>query len=196
MAYADKNNLIADYIPDAKSASEIAAVGRILDNVSVFVDTYCKRLPGYFNPSPDDPTERRVRGEGKHFLRIPYHVFGSIEQVTLLGQVVDPATYYESDKNGWLYYENTGLHLERTFAEDCREWRWYEDQVYKVTARYGYAETPLDLQEAVRQTVERIWKTQRGVLGEVNPSGFVIERTMPPFAKDVLDRYKKRPFEI
>jgi hypothetical protein len=56
--------------------------------------------------------------------------------------------------------------------------------------------TPADLSEAVRQTVVRIWEAQKGVLGEVTPSGFVIERAMPVFAKEVLDRYKARPFEI
>jgi hypothetical protein len=30
------------------------------------------------------------------------------------------------------------------------------------------------------------WEAQKGVLGEVTPSGFVLERTMPLFAKDVL----------
>jgi hypothetical protein len=196
MAYTDLDNLIADYLPEAKSQSEIDAIGRILDSVSAFVETYCDRLPGYFDPSPNDPTEKRVRGEGKHFLRVPFHVFGSIEQVTLLGQVIDSSSYYESDKNGWLYYENTGLHLERTFAQECNEWRWYEGEVYKVTARYGYAATPADLQEAVRQTVTRMWETQKGTLGQLTPDGFIVERALPLFAKEVLDRYKKRPFEI
>jgi hypothetical protein len=195
MAYADKDQLIADYLPDAKSTAEKAAIQRILDGVSTFVDTYCDRKPGYFNPAETEPSEKRVRGEGKHFLRLPRHVFGSIEQVTLYGTVIDSELFYESEKNGWLYYENVGVGLERTFA-DCSDRRWYEGEAYKVTARWGYAVTPLDLQEAVRQTVTRIWEAQKGVLGDVTPSGFVIERSMPLFAREVFDRYKARPFEI
>jgi hypothetical protein len=195
MAYTDKDQLIADYIPEAKSADEIAAVGRILDSVSAFVDTYCNRLPGFFNPSPNDPTEKRVRGEGEHYLRLPVHVIGSVESVTLQGTEIDTADYYESDKNGWLYLENNGFGLERTFREACDR-NWIDTAVYKVTARWGYAATPLDLQEAVRQFVAKIWETQKGVLGQVTPDGFVIERAMPLTVREILDKYKKRQFEI
>src|SRR3982751_5326876 len=98
MAYTDKDQLIADYIPEATKASEIAAIGRILDNVCAFADTYCKRSSGYFNPASDTPSINRVRGEGEHFLRLPVHVFGSIESVTLYDTVIDSNRYYESEK--------------------------------------------------------------------------------------------------
>ncbi|MBX3288456.1 MAG: hypothetical protein KF855_03830 [Acidobacteria bacterium] len=189
MAYADLNQLKADYLPDTNSAPELTALGRILDNVSAFVDTYCRRRPGYFNPSPADPTTRRVRGEGQHYLRLPKHIPGSISSIALNGQTLDPASYYESDKNGWIYAEDT----DSGFSSDLQ---FYEDRIYLVTARWGYAATPLDIGEAVRQTVVRIWEAQRGVLGDVTPDGFVIERVMPPFAKEVLDNYKRREFEI
>lgn len=193
--YADKDLLIADYIPEAKSNAEKDAIGRILGSVSTFVDTYCKRVPGYFNPSPAEPSVKRVRGEGDRFLRLPVHVFGSITLVTFDEQTIDSADYYESDRNGWLYLENNGFGLEHTFFAACEN-RWYPDAVYKVTARWGYAATPADLTEAVRLTVLRVWETQKGTLGQITPNGFVIERAMPPLAKEILDRYKRREFEI
>jgi hypothetical protein len=193
MPYADQTQLIADYIADAKSAAEIAAVGRVLDNVSAFVDTYCKRPAGYFSPAGVTATEKRFRGEGCHFLRLPVHVFGSVTAVKLYGTVIDPANYYESEKNGWLYAEDNGAGFIEGFS-----WhdRWENGEVYKVTARWGYEATPKDLQEAVRQTVKAIWQQQKGVLGQVSPDGFVIERAMPLLAREILDRYKRREFEI
>lgn len=193
MPYADQTQLIADYIPDAKSAAEIAAVGRILASVSAFVDTYCDRASGYFNPAGGSATDKRVRGEGHRFLRLPVHVFGSIAAVKILGSVVDPANYYESDRNGWLYREEGSWPIDFGLGNQNT---WECDRVYVVTARWGYAATPLDLQEAVRQTVAAIWEKQKGVLGEVTPEGFVVERTMPLFAREVLNSYKARPFEI
>lgn len=187
MAYADITELVADYLPDAKSDAELAAVGRILDNVSTFVDTFCRRRPGYFDPSPETPSMQRVKGEGQNYLRLPKHIFDSIESVTLNGQVLDPASYYESEKNGWLYVDGNGLFVTREF---------YDEEIYRVTARWGYEETPLDIVEAVRQTVVRIWEAQHGVLGDVNPEGFVIERVMPPFALEVLNNYRRREFEV
>ncbi len=195
MPYADKDLLIADYLPSAKSDSEKDAIERILDAASAFADSYCKRLPGYFDPAAAVATEKRVRGEGGRFLRLPVHVAGSVEQVTFYGNVIEASNYYESDKNGWLYLENNGFGLENTFLEACDN-RWLDEAIYKVKAKWGYAETPKDLSEAVRLIVVRIWETQRGTLGQVTPSGFVIERLIPPAAKEILDRYKKREFEI
>lgn len=196
MPYANKDQLITDLLPKSTSTAEREAIGRILDGVSAFVDTYCGRPPGHFNPAAADASEKRVRGEGEHFLRLPVHVFDSIESVTLRGVAIPPKDYYESERNGWLYLENSAPGLESTFG-DCFDRRWLRGEPYRVIARWGYAATPADLQEAVRQTVVRIWQTNKGTFGQINPeTGFVIERAMPPFAREVLDRYKRRPFEI
>jgi hypothetical protein len=197
MAYADLNNLLADYLPEAKSVAEKAAVGRILEAVSAFVDSYCRRPAGYFNPrGADTPaSEKRIRGCGEHFLRLPVHVPGSIESVKHGETVIAASSYYESENLGWLYLENSGLGLEETFFP-AQNNRWIDGAIYKVRARWGYAATPLDLSEAVRQTVVRWWETQAGTLGQVTPNGFVTERDLPRSAKLILDRYKRREFEI
>ena len=194
--YADKDLLIADYIPEAKSEKEQAAIGRILTAGSVFVDSYCRRAPGFFSPAAAEATEKRVRGEGLNFLRLPAHVFGSVGSVTLNGSTIEAGSYYESDKNGWLYFEDSLFGLESSFYEDesCRVWR--DGRVYKVTAKWGYQATPPDLSEAVRIAVTRVWETQKGTLGQITPNGFVIERALQPLAKEILDRYKRREFEV
>jgi hypothetical protein len=196
MPYADKDQLIADYIPEAKSQAEKDAIGHILAAVGAFVDTYCKRTAGYFNPAAEEATEKRVRGEGERFLRLPVHVFGSVGEVkTSYGSLIDSSNYYESDKNGWLYGENDGLYPQAAF-DLCSPDVWTDGAIFKVKARWGYAATPADLVEAVRLTVLRIWETQKGTLGQITPGAFVVERALAPFAKEVLDRYKRREFEI
>lgn len=186
MPYANRDNLIADYLPKSTSVAETAAIERLLDNVSAFVDTYCQRPSGYFNASSVDPAEKPVRGEGEHFLRLPVHIFGSITTVKFYGTEIDSANYYESDKNGWLYAE----------AGFIEELSWENGGVYAITARWGYLSTPLDIQEAVRETVIRLWESQKGTFGQIAPSGFLIERSTPVFAREVLDKYKRRQFEI
>lgn len=81
MTYANLENLLADYLPDVEKDEDLAAIGRILENVSAFVDTFCDRTSGFFNPSPDVATVKRVRGEGHRFLRLPVHVFGSLQEI-------------------------------------------------------------------------------------------------------------------
>ena len=209
MRYADLDNLIADYIPGATKATEKAAVGRILDGVSAFVDSYTNRPTGYFNPvsipaADEDseptlpaPTAKRVRGEGTNFLRLPRHVFG-----TATIQDVIAGSYYESEVNGWLYFDSpltNAFDGDETVVNgpDCGGYspRFWHGRVYLVSAVWGYERTPADLEEAVRQTVVKWYETQRGVLGQITPNGFVIERDIPKSAKLILDNYKKREFE-
>ena len=194
--YADQDQLIADYLPEARKEAEIAAIGRILAAVSAFIDTYCRRPAGYFNPAPTEATIKRVYGEDQKFLRLPVHVFGSVTEVkTNYGSLIDESSYYESEKNGWLYSTGDGLYPEASF-DLCSPDIWTDGQIFKVKARWGFAATPLDLSEAVRLTVLRVWETQKGSLGQITPNGFVIERALPPLAKEVLDRYRRREFEI
>lgn len=188
--YADKDELIADYIPEAKSDREKAAVGRILDAASAFVDSYCKRAPGYFSPSPTEATMKRVRGEGHHYLRLPVHVFGSVAIENL-----DSSIFYESDKNGWVYFESEEFGNENNFyiGFDCRA--FLENKIYKVTARWGFEATPLPVVEAVRLIVARIYAVQRGTIGQITTEGFIQERLIPAAAKDLLAQFIKREFE-
>jgi hypothetical protein len=193
--YADIDELIADYIPEAKSDKEKAAVGRILDSVSAFVDSYLKRADGYFTASPAQPSMKRVRGEGKHFLRLPVHVLGSITEVTAnSGSVINSNAYYESDKNGWLYADEN-LVAESIF-DSCSSNVWADGQIFKVTARWGYAATPLPIVEAVRLIVARIYSVQKGTIGQTTSEGFIQERLIPQAAKDLLKPFIKREFEI
>lgn len=198
MPYADKTQLIADYIPEATSTEEIAAVGRILDNVSAFVDSYCKRPSGFFAPSAADPSMKRVRGEGMHYLRLPVHVFNSITEIDGESFASLSASIYESEKNGWLYFESEEFGIEEGFAGagayGCR--RFTDNRVYKITARWGYLATPLPIVEAVRLIVARIWQTQRGTIGQTTAEGFIQEKLIPQAAKDLLKQFIKKEFAI
>jgi hypothetical protein len=198
MRYADLDELIADYIPEAKSEKEKTAIERILENVSEYVDVHCQRVAGYFAPSAAEPSVKRVRGEGQPFLRLPVHVFGSITDVkTSYDSVIPPGAYYESEKNGWLYAEDDSLYSlypEASF-DLCSPTIWADGQTFKVTARWGYAETPKPVVEAVRLITARIWSTQRGTIGQLTPEGFIQERLIPTAAKDLLKPFIKREFE-
>ncbi len=192
--YADLDNLITDYIPEATSDEEIASIGRILDSVSAFVDSYCRRQSGYFAPSPDTPSMKRVRSEGGRFLRLPVHVFGSV-----VVDAADASLYYESDVNGWLYREG-GLSADcvvnSSFALEAGYSQWTPEGVYRVTARWGYAATPLPVAEAVRLITARIWQTQRGTIGQTTSEGFIQEKLIPQAARDFLQQFIRRQFEV
>lgn len=202
MPYADLDNLIADYIPEATNAEEIASVGRILDSVSAFVDAYTSRPPAFFLPSPLVAVARRVRGEGMDYLRLPVHVLGSISAIGDTDFSEFSSVLYESEKSGWLYFETVGSQ-SADFNSDLSQPEWsYERRRftdgfnYKITARWGYAAVPLPVAEAVRLITARIWQTQRGTIGQITSDGFIHEKLIPQAARDLLQPFIKREFEI
>jgi len=195
MPYTDLENLIADYLPEATKDEEIYALGRLLDNVSSFVDSYCKRTSGFFAPN-DDETTIRAYGEGERFLRLPVHQFGTITEVKYCGSVIAASDYYESEKNGWLYTEDDADLPESTF-DFCSNLRWYEDAVYRVTLKLGYEETPKVIQEFCRLAVKSIWESQAGTLGQISVVGFALKAQLfPPDLLLMIEEFRKREFEI
>lgn len=191
--YANVDDLIADLMPEATSQAEIDAIERVTAGASDFVDRYCNRPAGYFLPASNTATARNFRGEGRRALRIPAHIRDS---VTVTG--IEASTYYESQDLGWLYF-NAEVAPETGEVGSFDDYRiWQKGKLYEVTAKWGYAETPVAIVEAVRQIVVRWYKTARGSFGadQVTPSGFIAERDIPAAARAILDTYRKREFEI
>lgn len=202
--YADRDQLVSDYLPEVKKPAELAAIDRILEAASALCDSYTRRRKPdgtlYFLPSPAQPTVRRFRGEGLPYLRLPRHVFGTAGLQDLVGMVV-----YESDANGWLYIDNPYLNefnaLDETVINGADYFpsgfypTFWQGKIYLVLARWGYDAIPPEITEAVRLIAARWFETQRGTIGQIAPNGFVIERDLPPAAKTLLKPFIKREFE-
>lgn len=187
VTYADQTQLLADYLPEVTAANEIAAVGRILASVTDQIDKYCDRPHQYFAPAAEAASDRIFRGANKVFLQLPVHV-GEVASVNALelGQTVPDTAWAE--RNGWLY---------RTLTYDNRPFRiWRRDTEYTISARWGFEATPQDIAEACRQLVVHYFERMRGTIGQVTPTGFVIERDMPPSVKTILDRYVTKEYEV
>lgn len=193
MRYADLDNLIADMLPELESVAEKDALGRVLDGASAFIDSYCSRPVGYFSPSPDIATDRLIAGENRRFLRLPVHVAGTVEIDGL-----DMTNFFESP-NGWIYPVNSNAGLEYSASyvgDDLSDFGvFHKNRLYTVSARWGYAETPAEIVEAVRQITQRWFETQKGILGQITPGGFVVERDIPESARTILKPFRRRQFE-
>lgn len=141
---------------------------------------------------------RRYRGRGRNFLQIGRHVPGS---VTIDG--TSETLYYEHPETGWLYavdnanVAGVGDGSGDGYIPDRSNQCFFADgALYLITGRWGFAATPADIVYATKLIVGHVWDRGQGVIGEVSPSGFVIERDMPLTAKTLLDRWIKREFEV
>lgn len=196
-SYADINELIADVLPNVKpgNAPQVATITRITDSVSRFIDGYCDRPENYFAAlgigSPATP--RRFRGRGKNFLPIARHVAGSATVTNF-----EVGGFYEHPINGWLYINNDAAASGGGYGDPLPgdEPGFADGALYIVNARWGFEATPTDIRLATEQIVGQIWDRGQGVIGEISPTGFVIERDIPLTARAFLDKWIRREHEI
>jgi hypothetical protein len=173
--------------------------------VSAFIDSYLKVPPGYFKPSAEQPTQKTFYGDGTDYIRLPPYTG---DATVTLPDYYDPATDYEI-RDGYI----VRLHLAESTTTftlmDVDKWNryfnrdplygnygWQVGEAIKVTARWGYAEVPADIELACRRLVERLWRTKdgqvSGVVGDIiRPDGTAIQQALPPFVKLVLERWKE-----
>jgi hypothetical protein len=188
MTYATLDELIKDCLPEVKSTSEREALGRFLEAASRAIDTLTKRPANYYAPAAAQPSPRNFRGEGTNYLRIPVHVAGSIDATTGVQVGGHPLTnWIEHDQGGWLYMTHGFGSLGGV---------WVRGALYTVFARWGYEETPADIVLVCKDLTAHYFNKHRGVIGQIAPSGFVIERDAPPTVKPILAQYKRKEFEL
>lgn len=178
----------------ADDTAGIARVGSMISAASALVDSYTLRPAGYFGPAGASATARRYRGNNSNFLQIGRHIRGT---VTI--QNVETALFYEHESNGWIYSIDNAA-VAGSLADYPGTVRpaimFARGALYVVSARWGFVAVPPDIDFAVRLIVQHLWDRGKGVIGQITPSGFVIERDIPPTARLILDNWKRREFEV
>jgi hypothetical protein len=186
MIYATLDELISDCLPEVKSTAERAVLGRFLEAASRAIDSQCRRPAGYFAPAAEQPSPRYFSGEGTNYLRLPVHLAGSIDLETGVVVAGHPVRNWV-ERGGWLY-QTQGLGRLGGL--------WVRGVEYTVRARWGYEATPADIVYYCKELATHYFNKHRGVIGQQLPSGFVIERDMPPTVKSGLVPYRRKECEV
>lgn len=157
----------------------------LLEAISRFIDSYTKRSPGAFSPSPEEPQERVFYGNDKSCLDIPEHVAGSVDATaqTITGLTAPQFAEYR----GMLCITDSRGVMQRLEV-------WRDGVPYTIKARWGYATTPADIREACL-----IWASLRarlntgdvsGVVTTITRDGATLQRDdVPPVVRDLLKPY-------
>jgi hypothetical protein len=220
--YATEAETRADVLSEVKDddTEAIASIDRLLEATSAFIDQYCKRPNAYFvpvtpttpavvaDPDADPPVEaspaiytgtlRRYRGTGSNFLQVGRFVPG-----TATVQNIAAELFYENQDRGsfLMATDNAGVAGSGYADDDLSNYSvsgrlFAQGSLYLVTAAWGFEATPPDIVMATKQIVQQIWDRGKGIIGQISPTGFVIERDIPLTAKTFLDGWIKREFEL
>lgn len=173
---------------DPKDDATAAQLEEMITRASRRIDAYVtdNTLTGYFAPSPQEPSVRKLRGRDVSFLHLPLHVAGSVTAVTVPEPFQVPEFAYENDR--LVCVDQYGIRTRRA--------RFVEGVPYSVTARWGFAAVPGEIEEACLQLVVRTFRAKddgfSGVIGAIKRDGSMIERALPAPVKDILDGQRNK----
>lgn len=194
MAYCTPEQIKAQAVPEVDLEAE--GVSELLEALAAaasgLIDRYTKRPDSYFAVAATEPADRRYRGEGKRYLAVGRYV---VDTLTFTSPTIAETSYYINPQNGWIYHNDTPPNDQSDYwPENAAFFR--QDSVYIVSARWGFAATPPEIVTAAALIAGKVFDQGKGVAGEITPSGFVIDRDIPPTAKAILQTWIKREFEI
>ncbi|MDQ3651511.1 MAG: hypothetical protein M3458_14805 [Acidobacteriota bacterium] len=130
------------------------AVSALLTSASRAIDGVTKREENAFAASPALPTPKVVYGSGETCLVIPEHVKNSITTITTVTGLTAPAF---AEYHGRLcVVDSRGVFLRSDV--------WQDGVPYTITARWGFASIPADINQACLKLVDFWWKTKSGAL--------------------------------
>lgn len=190
----DEVKLIAvPEIEDVAETSTAAALAALIPAASRLIDKFCDRPENYFSAAAADPTERTFRGEGKPYIRVGRYV--EADGLEFISPIVAASNFYLMP-NGWPRWKDYPSNDQPDYWPINSDAFFSAGQVYTIAARWGYAATPADITVAAALITGKMHDLGKGVIGEVSPAGFVIERDIPPTARLLLEGHKRREFEI
>ncbi len=181
------NEDIIGYIPDDDVPALEVDFEKLELRVEDAIYSYLGLPEGFFEAvtlnaqSQPITTEKEIYGvNGLGFLVLPPNVGDVAIVKDPNGVVLNPSTYKVVENRIYINaynYDATSL-------------------PYKVTAAWGWARVPGDIQEAALQLVVRWWRGKEegfsGVLGNTHRDGTIIERDFPPTVKTILNVWKDR----
>jgi hypothetical protein len=187
---AQQGNVAAmsGYLPQVSSDEDKAALAEIITRVSRRIDAYVTdgRAENYFAPAADEASEITVYGDDMSLMLLPAFVPGSVSKVLGL-HGVEIMNFVE---------RNGGIQLTDAAGSVSRGLFFGEGIAYKVTARWGLAALPGDINEAALQLTVRTYRSKdeafSGVIGGLRTDGSIIERAMPAAVKEALDVHRRK----
>lgn len=178
--------MIAQATSSAIPNDEVTA---LIVKASRLFDLICGVEPEYFEPAGVNATARTFYGDGTHYLKIDRYVAGSLNPTISLPEGYTAPEFIE--RHGYLVISSSGV-LSGRFAPYACAGGWYAGVPITVTARWGFAATPPDVNQVVLKWAAELWR----ITDPANQKLLAIEgqpispQRTPPFAEDVAKRYR------
>jgi hypothetical protein len=165
-------------------------VDKYIKRASRYFDHLCGVVDGYFEPAGKTATEQTVYGDGSVYLRLPPYLAGSLNTTLVVPDGYTAPPFIESD--GYLVMTGTtGTVLSRSALGRASDYVWWPGVPIKITARWGYVETPADVKMAViEMTINLMRETDPANLNLLDLERQPLRERVPPRVAEVAKLYR------
>lgn len=173
-----------EIVHEAEDGSESESLyAGLIERASRAFDRLCGVADGYFDVAAETATAKVIYSDGTGFLKLPPYVGGSISSLTVPSSYSTP-TYVE--QGGYLVVTSGGIVTGQVNG-------WWAGVAITVTARWGFAETPADVVQAVLEWAIKMWRFSDPALAKTvaleNQSTI---SDAPAYTKVIADRWRMK----
>lgn len=162
----------------------------LIERASRFFDLVCGVEPEHFEPAGATATERTFYGDGTHYLKLDPYVAGTLDATISLPEAYTVPDFVE--RGGFLIItDSNGVLPPFRYFYNCCYTGWYSGVAITVTAKWGYEDTPADVQLAVIElTINLLRETDPASLKLISIDNQPLRETLPPRVREIARRYR------
>ena len=139
----------------------------------------CEVNENFFAKAENDVSEKTLSGAGTSLLRLPPYIAGTLEAVETEGVEFEINYFRESGKPPVQFlYAPSNIY----FAEN---------EQYVLTAKWGFAEIPADIQQATVAMAIKMFRETDAATVKMSDTENQTTQNVPPFVRDICEQYRK-----
>lgn len=137
----------------------------------------------FFAPAGFNPADKFFKYEPSGFYKLPPFIGDAVVKINETNDTIDAAKYTLSDNI--LFFNNYLYGVPFPFDTD------YFNNFLKISARWGFAETPADVRQAVIEQALFMYRRKDAAFTEISGvSAAVVQQSLAPTCRLVADKYK------
>lgn len=178
--------------------SDANAVDTLITAASRLFDNLCEVDEDFFAAASGTYADRTFIGDGTAYLKLDPYISLDDNPVAINEGTIEDEDYITDNVPEYAEKEGMLVVLAKTqrlrFSLDGGRFEgWPEGKQIEVTANWGFAAVPADVQMATVHLALHLWRTADPAFAQIsNADNTVSVRTVPKVAEVVIDKYRER----
>ena len=197
------SSVVSSFGHEFAGLSDPTAVDLLVTAASRLFDNLCEVEEDFFAPAPDpvDYTDRDFIGNGTAYLRLlPYTALNDTDPVLMNEGTIEDPSYVSTNLPDYIEREGGLVVLDKTLRTNYdtsyytgvnRFVGWPDGKQIRVSANWGWTETPADVQLACVHLCYHLWRTADPAFAVISSADGTVRATpIPAVVKATVDKYR------